>query len=111
MRYFSAFAPALAIFLIHAGMAHAQTQIPTEPHTQIPPQTIARGKYLVELGGCSHRHTPGYLLGKVDMTRYLGGSDVGFVVPDLGAFVGPNLTPDDETGLGAWTRQQIVTAI
>ena len=26
-------------------------------------------------------------------------------------FVGQNLTPDKETGLGRWTREQIVTAI
>ena len=45
------------------------------------------------------------------MTRYLGGSDVGFGIPGHGVFVGPNLTPDKETGLGNWTEQQIVTAI
>jgi hypothetical protein len=45
------------------------------------------------------------------MTRFLGGSDVGFGIPGLGVFVGPNLTPDKETGLGKWTAQEIVTAI
>jgi len=72
---------------------------------------IARGRYLVELGGCEHCHTPGYLLGKPDEARRLGGSDVGFEVPGLGTFVGPNLTPDKATGLGDWSRAQIVTAI
>jgi mono/diheme cytochrome c family protein len=70
-----------------------------------------RGKYLVEVGGCTDCHTPGNLVGHPDMTRYLGGSDVGFAVPGLGVFFGPNLTPDQETGLGTWTAQQIVTAI
>jgi mono/diheme cytochrome c family protein len=72
---------------------------------------IARGKYLVQLGGCSDCHTPGYLLGKVDMARYLGGSDVGFQLPGLGVFVAPNLTPDKDTGLGKWTREEITTAL
>jgi mono/diheme cytochrome c family protein len=72
---------------------------------------VERGKYLVELGGCTDCHTPGHFLGHPDMARYLGGSDVGFGIPDLGVFVGPNLTPDAETGLGKWTEQQIVTAI
>jgi len=45
------------------------------------------------------------------MARFLGGSDVGFEVPDLGIFVGPNLTPDKDTGLGRWTSDEIVTAI
>ena len=49
--------------------------------------------------------------GKPDMARYLGGSDVGFEIPGLGVFVGPNLTPDKETGLGNWTSEQIVTAL
>ncbi|WP_245297028.1 MULTISPECIES: cytochrome c [Rhodomicrobium] len=71
---------------------------------------VARGKYLVELGGCNDCHTPGYLLGKPDMSRYLGGSDVGFENP-AGGFVAPNLTPDRETGIGAWSKQEIVTAI
>jgi mono/diheme cytochrome c family protein len=72
---------------------------------------VERGKYLVELGGCTDCHTPGNLLGHPDLTRYLGGSDVGFGIPGHGVFVAPNLTPDKETGLGNWTEQQIVTAI
>jgi len=71
---------------------------------------VERGKYLVTFGGCNDCHTPGYFFGKPDMNRYLGGSDVGFAIPGLGVFVGPNLTPDKQTGLGNWTRQQIVTA-
>lgn len=71
---------------------------------------VARGKYLVTIGGCSDCHTPGTFLGKPDMSRYLGGSDVGFALPQ-GVFVGRNLTPDKATGLGTWTRRQIVTAL
>jgi len=72
---------------------------------------IARGKYLVQLAGCTDCHTPGHLLGKPDMSRFLGGSDVGFEVPELGVFVGPNLTPDRSTGLGNWARDEIAAAI
>jgi mono/diheme cytochrome c family protein len=66
---------------------------------------IERGKYLVQLGGCNDCHTPGYLLGKPDLSSYLGGSDVGLEVQGAGTFVGRNLTPDKETG------KQIVIAI
>ncbi len=72
---------------------------------------IARGKYLVSLGGCMDCHTPGYFFGKPDMARFLGGSEVGFEIPGLGVFHGPNLTPDKETGLGNWTTDQIVKAM
>jgi mono/diheme cytochrome c family protein len=72
---------------------------------------IDRGKYLVALGSCTDCHTPGFFFGKPDATRYLGGSEVGFEIPGLGVFHGPNLTPDPETGIGNWSIAQIVTAI
>ena len=81
-----------------SGPAHAQSQ-------------VERGKYLATIGGCLDCHTAGYFFGKPDMARYLGGSDIGFGIPDLGVFVGPNLTPDKETGLGSWTPEQIATAL
>src|SRR5262245_19796250 len=72
---------------------------------------VARGKYLVTFGGCVDCHTPGYFFGKPDMPKALSGSEVGFEIPELGVFYGPNLTPDKETGLGSWTKAQIVTAL
>ena len=72
---------------------------------------IERGKYLVALGGCGDCHTPGHFLGKPDLKRDLGGSEVGFEMPGLGVFYGPNLTPDKETGLGAWSEADIVKAL
>jgi mono/diheme cytochrome c family protein len=74
-------------------------------------EDVARGKYLVSISGCNDCHTPGYFFGKPDDSRYLGGSEVGFEIPGLRVFHGPNLTPDNETGLGGWTDAQIVTAM
>jgi mono/diheme cytochrome c family protein len=73
--------------------------------------TLERGKYLVSVLPCTDCHTPGTFLGKPDMNRYLGGSEVGFEIPGLGVFYGPNLTADKETGLGNWTDEEIATAI
>lgn len=72
---------------------------------------IERGRYLVQIAGCGDCHTPGHLLGKPDMARFLGGSEVGFEVPGVGIVYGPNLTPDKATGLGGWSAEQIVAAI
>jgi len=72
---------------------------------------VERGKYLVTISGCNDCHTPGYFLGKPDMARFLGGSEVGFEIPGLGVFHGPNLTPDKATGLGGWTDAQILDAL
>lgn len=73
--------------------------------------SVARGKYLVVLGGCHDCHTPGYFFGRPDAALYLGGSDVAFEIPGLGAFIGRNITPDKETGIGTWSAEQIVTAL
>ncbi|HXT09286.1 MAG TPA: c-type cytochrome [Roseiarcus sp.] len=72
---------------------------------------VERGKYLVTIGGCSDCHTPGNFLGHPDFKRFLGGSDVGFGIPNVGVFVGPNLTPDKETGIGNWSVDDIIAAI
>ncbi|WP_084165238.1 cytochrome C [Skermanella stibiiresistens] len=98
----------LALQAATAAPARKPTLAEEKPTGQ---EAIERGGYLVRLGGCNDCHTPGYFLGKPDHSRYLGGSDVGFEVPGLGTFVGPNLTPDRETGLGDWTRAEIVAAI
>ncbi len=88
-----------------SSSAEIQSPIRVE-HSQ-----IERGRYLVNVAGCGDCHTPGHLFGKPDDTRLLGGSDVAFEVAGLGVFVPPNLTPDPTTGLGAWSRDEIVTAV
>jgi mono/diheme cytochrome c family protein len=87
-----------------AGLAQAA------PRGDAAGRQVARGKYLVTLAGCNDCHTPGGLFGKPDTSRVLGGSEVGFEIPDLGVFYGPNLTPDKETGLGNLSTEQIVSA-
>ncbi len=72
---------------------------------------VARGKYLVAIISCNDCHTPGGLMGKPEMSKFLGGSDVGFFEPGSGYFYGPNLTPDDATGLGKWSEDEIVTVL
>ena len=73
--------------------------------------TVARGKYLVAIISCKDCHTPGALVGKPNMSQLLGGSDIGFFEPGAGYFYGPNLTPDDATGLGKWSEDEIVTVL
>jgi mono/diheme cytochrome c family protein len=71
---------------------------------------VERGLYLVAISGCNDCHTPGGLFGNPDKARILAGSDVGFGDPASGVWIGGNLTPDKETGIGGWTTDQIVTA-
>jgi mono/diheme cytochrome c family protein len=94
------------LFVAALAMMPAAGIAGTELSTQ-----VKRGHYLVEFAGCGHCHTPGHFQGREDTSRELAGGDVGFEVPGAGTYVGRNLTPDKETGLGKWTATQIATAI
>jgi mono/diheme cytochrome c family protein len=95
---------------------------------------VARGKYLVTIGGCNDCHTPpkmGPNGPEPDMDRMLSGHPADVTLPPapalqggwlavstMTAWSGPwgtsytrNLTPDKETGLGAWTEQQFMDTI
>ena len=71
---------------------------------------LERGEYLSHVMVCVECHTPGLLSGG-ERGADLAGSEVGYGIPFLGVFHGPNLTPDEETGLGTWSADEIVTAI
>ena len=74
-------------------------------------EKLRRGEYLVTIMDCTGCHTPGVFFGKPDMQRPLAGSEVGFLLPGLGTFFPPNLTPDKETGLGSWSEADIAKAV
>ena len=74
-----------------------------------PPQTpkagIERGRYLVDhVSACGDCHTPRNSLGVTQHSLYMAGAsqDKG----PLGEAV-PNITPDKETGIGTWKREEI----
>ncbi len=102
-----------------------------------PAGDVARGKYLVVGGGCAHCHTPmkmGPAGPESDTSRALSGHPQALVMPPapelpkgpwmavvsatFTAWSGPwgvsftaNLTPDHDTGLGAWEAKTFVDTI
>lgn len=100
---------------------------------------VQRGEYLVNLGGCNDCHSPKVMTetGPVpDETRLLSGhpadEEIAEIPPDLfspggwftvsnghfTAWAGPwgvsfaaNLTPDEVTGIGAWTEESFIQAL
>ena len=80
-------------------------------------RVVDRGRYLTELLGCGSCHTDGALIGSPRADRALAGSRVGIAYTnplqydDPGVVYAPNLTPDDETGIGRWSDEQIVAAL
>lgn len=90
----------------------------TTPDDSTEARRIAeRGRYMVELLGCGSCHTDGALVGEPRVDRSLAGSRVGIAYTNPlefrypGVVYAPNITPDDETGIGLWTEQQIIDAI
>ena len=65
-------------------------------------ETIARGKAMAEAADCISCHT-------ADPSRpFAGGKRID---TPFGAIYSPNLTPDRDTGIGAWSDAEIKTAI
>ncbi len=110
-------------------------------HAEEAGKQVARGKYLVELGGCHDCHTPKKMTAAgpaPDLSLALSGQRAGLPaapVPagvlgpaptqwiamtnaDQTAWAGPwgvsfaaNLTPDKVTGLGNWTVEQFIKTV
>ena len=72
--------------------------------------TAERGAYLVTIAACNDCHTPGSFYGAPDFQRTLSGSELGWTGP-WGTSYPRNLTPDMETGIGAWSEDDIIRAL
>ncbi len=91
---------------------------PSDPHKASPADAnVEHGQYLVELLGCAICHTDGALIGRTDLHKRLAGSRIGIAYSDPlieanpGVVYPPNLTPDPETGLGAWSDDEMLKMI
>lgn len=72
---------------------------------QAPKSGIQRGRYLVDhVALCGDCHTPRNFIGAPNQSLYMGGASE--KNGPLGEAV-PNITPDKETGIGDWRRQDI----
>ena len=86
-------------------------------YSPIDRDMIDRGEYLVELLACGSCHTNGAFDGVPDMSRPLAGSDTGIAWSSPlqsehpGVVYPPNITPDEETGIGRWSDAQIADAV
>ena len=90
----------IAALLVGATTASAQTETPLE-----------RGRYLVTtILACGNCHTPKDADGRAIPGRELAGGGVGFDIPPY-AGVASNITPDRDTGIGAWSDAEIKRAI
>ncbi len=98
----------LAIFASFALLSCSKE--PSLPPPMSDAEQVARGKYLVTILGCHDCHTPAYFYGAPDTTRALAGSELGWKGP-WGVSYPRNITPEPQTGIGAWSEADIVDAI
>ena len=121
---------------VTAGCSDAQIAVRASAASNVSDSRVERGKYLVNVVGCSDCHTPlkmGAAGPEPDMARFLSGhpEPIGPLPAARSqgpwlwagaatntAFSGPwgisyaaNLTPDQNTGLGIWTEDMFVKAI
>jgi mono/diheme cytochrome c family protein len=81
----------------------------SDPPAQAPKSGIERGRYLVEhVSLCSDCHTPRNFIGVPNRSLYLAGANK--KIGPLGQEV-PNITPDKETGIGEWKREEIAQVL
>jgi mono/diheme cytochrome c family protein len=77
----------------------------SESPAQPPTRGIERGRYLVEhVSLCGDCHTPRNFIGAPNGSLYLAGAAA--KSNPLGQDI-PNITPDKETGIGDWKREDI----
>ena len=127
---------ALALAAITAVRTDAGQAAPATAATAATDR-VARGEFLVHMGGCDDCHTTkkmGPNGPEPDMSQRLAGHPQAMVMPPapqlppgpwmatvagtLTAWSGPwgvsftaNLTPDPETGLGKWTEEEFLAAL
>jgi len=94
--------------LITAALLASLGSLPAHAASQAE---LERGRYLAAIMDCGGCHTPGAAMGKPDTKRALAGGDIGFAIPGIGTFYPPNLTSDRETGLGAWSAEEVDRAV
>ena len=75
-----------------------------DPPASAPASGLAHGEYLVRaVSHCGECHTPRNIAMTMDRSRFLAGNPSGLIE---NAKV-PNITPDNGTGIGEWTVDQI----
>jgi mono/diheme cytochrome c family protein len=88
---------------------------PPYPKPVDPKDTVAYGKYLVEIGSCADCHSP--VDGKhhpIPGMFLAGGQEFPYFNSKLQRHPGggvlriPNITPDKDTGIGNWTKEQFL---
>lgn len=85
------------------------------PAQDVPPppknDPVKRGEYLAHVAHCPLCHSLGKFGPRASDDDYMAGSTISFETPFVVKVWAPNLTPDQKTGLGAYSLAQIARAL
>jgi mono/diheme cytochrome c family protein len=81
------------------------------PEHEPPVGTIERGRYLSKMFSCQECHSPRTACGGYVEGQLFQGGGLQWPLPDGQLLIAPNITPDRETGIGAWTDDQVIRAL
>lgn len=88
-------------------MSFILNTIPQEPEfVKRPTDPILYGEYLTNMASCIDCHTPMEKGKLVEGREFAGGHD--FPLPGFGIVRSSNLTPDEETGIGSWSKEAFI---
>jgi mono/diheme cytochrome c family protein len=81
------------------------------PEHEPPVGTIERGRYLSTMFVCQECHSPRTAGGGCVQGQLFQGGGLQWPLPDGHLLIAPNITPDRETGIGAWSDDEIIRAL
>lgn len=97
------FGATLVIGLAVLYWVYAPPSVP-DKEIDFSEDSIERGHYLVQVGGCISCH--------IDQSGESEALVGGFALAtEFGTFYAPNITPDEETGIGGWTAKDFFLAV
>jgi len=67
--------------------------------------SVAYGKYLTQMAGCAHCHSNEALKDKLEHFEFAGGTEINL---PMGTLRTANITPDEKTGIGKFTKEQFI---
>lgn len=100
----------IPLFIVLIAMIMVVAPAGAKPAAQEGDDLVQQGQYLAEITGCIGCHTPIDERGQA-IPDMVGAGGYPFPLGEQGIVFTKNITPDEETGVGSWTDEELKAAI